>query len=186
MAGVNEKLLDLANSFKQFNFPNGTVQNGDARQTAYITAVSNLYCLNTTKLDSIVGEYLEELQLAIDFEIHDGAGNDVKFLSEFTAKLQAAVEEENKLLEDEFTASQVAFSQSDSEFEGSLAGSVRLTLVNGTRMLASGLSFSSTANGSQPEFDHFDDPLDLPVFESPSASMSRLGIISHYFYVLNL
>lgn len=120
MADVNEKLLDLANSFKRFNFPNGAVETGDSRQKAYFTAVSTLYCLNTKRLDSIVDDYLEQYQLALNFELNEGTGNEGQYLSEFTVMLQTAIDEENDLIAADFAASQIDFSQSDSDFEGNV------------------------------------------------------------------
>jgi hypothetical protein len=123
MADVNEKILGLANSFKGFNLPNGTIENGDSQQKAYFTAASTLYCLNTQKLDSIVDDFLAEYQLAREFGINDGAESDDTLLSNFTGRLQAAIDEENDLIAAEFAASQAAFSQSDSDLESKLTRS---------------------------------------------------------------
>ena len=121
MADLNERLLSLASSFKRFNFPNGARETGDSRGRAYVNAVSTLHGLNPKKLDDLVEEYLELYQLQRDFDLNDGTGSNDVYLSDFTKKLQAIIDEEYDSIASCFSASQIGFSQSDSEVEGILS-----------------------------------------------------------------
>ena len=86
-----------------------------------MNAVSTLHGLNPKKLDDLVEEYLELYQLQRDFDLNDGTGSNDVYLSDFTKKLQAIIDEEYDSIASCFSASQIGFSQSDSEVEGILS-----------------------------------------------------------------
>jgi hypothetical protein len=117
MTDLNERLLSLANSFKRFNFPNGVSATSDSGERTYVNAVSTLHGLNPQKLDDLVQDYLELYQLQLDFDLDDGTGGNDVYISDFTKKIQATIDEEYDTIASYFSASQIG-SQSDSEVEG--------------------------------------------------------------------
>jgi hypothetical protein len=114
--GLGEKLEDLAKLFRRFNFPNKPHHGSSSTEHDYLDSVLKLYGLNSGLLDHVAQESLDEWNLRIDMGQEEE--NDDYYFNEFIRRLNAAIEETTEAMFPEFSASQLALTQTEEEEQG--------------------------------------------------------------------
>jgi hypothetical protein len=114
--GLGKKLEDLAELFRRFNFPNKPHHGDSSSEREYLDSVLRLNGLNSDLLDQVAQESLDEWNLQID--MGQDKGNDGYYLNEFIRRLNAANEETTEAMFHEFSASQLALTQTEEEEQG--------------------------------------------------------------------
>ena len=114
--GLGEKLEYLAKLFCRFNFPNTPHHGGSSSECDYFDSVLRLYVLNSGLLDHVAQESLDEWNLQIT--MGQDEESDGYYLNEFIRRLNAAIDETTEAIFPEFSASQVALTQTEEEERG--------------------------------------------------------------------
>ena len=106
----------LAKLFHSFNFPNKPHHGDSSSEREYLDSVLRLNGLNSDLLDQVAQESLDEWNLQID--MGQDKGNDEYYLNEFIRRLNAANEETTEAMSHEFSASQLALTQTEEDEQG--------------------------------------------------------------------
>jgi hypothetical protein len=114
--GLGNKLEDLAKLFHRFSFPNKPHHGDSSSERDYLESVLRLYCLNSVLLDDIARESLDEWNLQI--ATNQGEENDGYYLNEFIRRLNVAIDETTEAMFSEFDASQLPFTQTEQQEQG--------------------------------------------------------------------
>ncbi len=116
VVGLGEKFDYLAHLFRRFNFPNKPHPEGSSIEGDYWDCVLRLYGLNSDQLDHVAQESLDEWNLRI--AMGQDEESDGFYLNEFTRRLNAAIDEITEAMLPEFSASQLALTQTEEEEQG--------------------------------------------------------------------
>ena len=114
--GLGEKLDYLAKLFRRFNFPNKPHHGSSSSERDYLDSVLKLYGLNSDLLDHVAQESLDEWNLQVDMGQEEES--DDYYLNEFIRRLNAAIDETTEAMFPEFSASQLALTQTEEEEQG--------------------------------------------------------------------
>ena len=126
--GLGEKFDYLAHLFRRFNFPNKPHPEGSSIERDYWDGVLRLYSLNSDQLDYVAQETLDEWNLQIAMG-QDEERSDAFYLNQFTRRLNAAIDEITEEILPEFSASQLALTQTEEEEQGTRLEDYILTPV---------------------------------------------------------
>ena len=117
----------LAKLFHRFNFPNKPHHGDSSSEHEYLDSVLRLNGLNSGLLDQVAQESLDEWNLRI--AMGQDEENDGYYLNEFIRRLNAAIEETTETMFHEFSASQLALTQTEEEEQGTLLEDYKLMPV---------------------------------------------------------
>jgi len=104
---LGEQFETLGRVFQRFNFP---TRPNPMLDRDYWHCVSSLLGLNAGRLNQIVGESLDEWNLAVDMGNEE---TDNSYLVEFIKRIGVAIDEENEGLSRAFASSEVELSENE-------------------------------------------------------------------------
>ena len=108
--GLGEQFETLGRVFQRFNFPTRPNAMLSPVDRDYRKCVSSLRGLNAGRLNQIVGESLDEWNLAVDMGTEE---TDNYYLVEFIKRIGVAIDEETEGLSRAFASSEVELSENE-------------------------------------------------------------------------
>jgi hypothetical protein len=177
--GLGEQFETLGRVFQRFNFPTRPDPMLSPRDREYWQCVPRLLGLNAARLNQIVGESLDEWNLAVDMGNEE---TDDYYLVQFIQRVGVAIDEENERISPAFDASQVELSQN--EPQGNIP---QLRVSNRGAGLERVISFTTTITGpGSPILSQRTDRGDESTVYSPLSSLGQLGMMIMHMVVLTV